>query len=68
MYKDIVDNGFYYTKKFYEFKKPVFSKYATECVEINLRPDELTSRSNKIMEDRSQLTQPLTFIDDRDKT
>lgn len=68
MYKDIVDNGFYYTKKFYEFKKPVFSKYATECVEINLRPDELISRSNKIMEDRSQLTQPLTFTDDRDKT
>ena len=63
LYKDIVDNGFFYTKKFYEFKKPVFNKYATECVEINISMDELDKRSDNIIKDRNLLIQPSEFTD-----
>lgn len=64
MYKDIVDTGFYYTKKFYEFKKPVFKKYATECVEVNLTEDELHKRYNKALCTHKNLTNPITFDDE----
>lgn len=61
MYKDIVDNSFYYTKNFYEYKKPVFDKYATECLEINLSNNELNSRYDKIIEERSTMINPIEF-------
>lgn len=67
LYKDIVDTGFFYTKKFYEFKKPVFKKYATDCVEVILKNDELQSRSEKIMSDRENLIQPMEFFDPNKK-
>lgn len=63
LYKDIVDTGFYYTKKFYDFKKPVFDKYATECIEINIKNDELTTRSDNIIKNRENLIQPMEFSD-----
>ena len=63
LYKDIVDTGFYYTKKFYEYKKPVFSKYATECVEINMKKDDIESRCEKIKESRKGLINAFTFFD-----
>lgn len=61
LYKDIVDTGFFYTKKFYEFKKPVFNKYATKCVEINMSNDELSARANSIKEKQATLIQPMIF-------
>ena len=61
LYKDIVDNGFYYTKKFYDAKKPIFKKYATECVEVNLTADELDRRCDAIRLKREELIQPVTF-------
>lgn len=63
LYKDIVDTGFFYTKKFYEFKKPVFKKYATDCVEINMRTDDIDQRANAIMDERTKLIQPMEFSD-----
>ena len=63
LYKDVVDTGFLYTKKFYDFKKPVFKKYATDCVEINIGQKELDDRSAKIMKDRSKYIQPMEFDD-----
>lgn len=63
LYKDIVDTGFFYTKKFYEFKKPVFKKYASDCVEINLSNDDLIKRSSDIINDREKYTQPMEFYD-----
>ena len=63
LYKDIVDTGFYYTKKFYEHKKPIFKKYATDCVEINMGNDELNKRFNDITDKRSTLIQPMIFED-----
>ena len=61
MYKDIVDNGFYYTKKFYEFKKPTFSKYASECVEVNLTNSELDSRYSSIIDNRKNMIEPFIY-------
>ena len=63
LYKDVVDTGFFYTKKYYEFKKPIFKKYASECVEINLNNEELVKRSEGIKEDRSKLVQAMDFFD-----
>ena len=63
LYKDIVDTGFYYTKKFYEFKKPVFDKYATKCVEVNMDKDEVTKRSDDILEERTHLVQMMDFFE-----
>ena len=63
LYKDIVDTGFYYTKKFYEFKKPVFDKYATKCVEVNLDKDELNTRYQDILSERENLIQMMDFFD-----
>lgn len=61
IYKDLVDNSFYYTKKFYESKKPVFSKYATECFEVNMTDDAINDKYNKISLERSNLNQLMTF-------
>lgn len=63
LYKDIVDVGFFYTKKFYEFKKPVFNKYATECVEINMGQNELDKRSQSIIDQRENLVVAMDFFD-----
>lgn len=68
LYKDIVDTGFFYTKKFYEFKKPVFKKYATECVEINMTNDQITTKSQNIVDERSRYVQPMEFFDPYEKT
>ena len=62
LYKDIVDTGFFYTKKFYEFKKPVFKKYATECVEINMTNEQLIERSTDIVNKRKEMVQLMDFF------
>ena len=65
-YKDIVDTGFFFTKRFYEQKKPVFMKYATECKEVTLRNDELNSRSSSIQEFHDSKVQPMRFFETRE--
>ena len=64
MYKDVVDTSFYYTKKFYEHKKPIFDRYATECVEVNLNDGELDRRVSAIKEERSHLIHPIEYCGD----
>lgn len=64
-YKDIVDTSFYYTKKYYEHKKPVFAKYATKCREITLTDEELRRRALGITTQREQMTQPIIYNDPR---
>lgn len=66
IYKDIVDMSFLQTKKFYEFKKPVFKKYATECVEVNMMPDDLDKKSREIMEKHDKLIQPIEFFENNE--
>lgn len=67
-YKDIVDTGFYFTKRFYEQKKPIFAKYATDCKEISLMNSELDRRSNDIIDKRSKLNQPMKFFETEEQS
>lgn len=48
LYIDVVDNGFYFTKRYYETKKPIFSMYSKSCRDIYMNDDELDSRYNQI--------------------
>lgn len=66
-YKDLVDTGFFFTKRFYEEKKPVFTKYATDCKEVTLRQSDLIKTSDAIKEKHDNLIQPMEFFDDRDQ-
>ena len=66
IYKDIVDTGFLQTKKFYEAKKPVFKKYATECVEVNLNREALEQSASKSMDRYNALIQPMEFFNPED--
>lgn len=64
MYKDVVDTAFYYTRKFYEYKKPIFDRYASECVEINLTDNELDRKVDQIQEERKHLIFPIEIHED----
>ena len=48
-YIDVVDTGFYYTRKYYNEKKKVFSIYAKSCKVIQLSDEELERKSDDIM-------------------
>ena len=45
LYIDVVDTGFFFTKKYYEAKKPIFSVYAKSCKDIYMSDEELENRS-----------------------
>jgi len=47
-YIDIVDNGFYFTKKYYKVKKPVFSQYAKTCKDVPLSDVEIEEQFLKV--------------------
>ena len=49
LYLDIVDQGFYFTKKYFEIKKSIFSQYAKSCKNIIITDEEIESRYNKII-------------------
>lgn len=65
IYKDIVDTGFPQLRKYYNAKRPVFAKYATECVEVTMKPNELEDRANKIIRERNHLYTPFSTLDER---
>lgn len=48
MYVDVVDSGFYFTKSYYESKKPIFGTYAKSCTDIMMSDKELEERNNAI--------------------
>ena len=48
LYIDVVDNGFFFTKKYYEAKKPIFSVYSKSCKDIFMSDEELENRSISI--------------------
>lgn len=50
MYIDVVDQGFFFTKKYYAAKKPVFSQYAKSCKSVHMSDDEIQSRAEAIRE------------------
>lgn len=54
MYIDMVDQGFYHTKKYYKEKKPIFSRLAKSCKDVSLDDEELNKRSEGILEKYSK--------------
>ena len=50
LYIDMIDTGFYYTKKYYKEKKPVFSRYAKTCKDVPLSDKEIEDRASKVEE------------------
>lgn len=68
MYVELVDLGFYYIKKFYNAKLPVFNKYATDVSDTFIDQYELRRRAQKIKEDRTPaegVIRPIKFNDSR---
>ena len=49
LYIDLVDHGFYFTKKYYEAKKPIFKQYAKSCKDVQMSDEELESRSQNVV-------------------
>ena len=45
VYIDIVDQGFYFTKRYYSKKKPIFSQYAKSCKAVVFTDEELENRA-----------------------
>ena len=45
VYIDVVDQGFYFTKKYYKDKKPIFSQYAKSCKDVVFTDEELENRA-----------------------
>jgi hypothetical protein len=54
LYIDVVDEGFYFTKKYYQAKKPIFSRYAKSCKEAFMSDIELEDRVAKVLEKYQQ--------------
>jgi hypothetical protein len=50
LYIDVVDEGFYFTKKYYKSKRPVFSQYAKSFTDIYMDADEIESRTVKLID------------------
>lgn len=48
LYLDIVDDGMYFCKKYYEEKKPIFNRYAKSCTDIYMSDTELDKRFDVI--------------------
>lgn len=49
LYIDVVDTGFYFTKKYFEEKKIVFSHYAKSCKNILMSDIDIQDRFDKII-------------------
>ncbi len=48
LYLEFVDTGFYYTKYYYNCKKPVFKKYALDCSQIMYDQETLDIKYDEI--------------------
>lgn len=63
MYIELVDKGFAQIKRYYNYKKPIFDKYAKECTEVQVGDIELLNRYNKIME-RNEKNKVVYHVED----
>ena len=62
VYIDCVDDGFFYTKSYFNSKKPIFNKYATKCINIVMNDIEIEDRIKSI-EDKSKLICPVKRLE-----
>ena len=69
LYVELVDLGFIYLRKYYDYKLRVFNKYATDTSDTYINSYELDRRVDNIMEKRfkgrKDARQPIHFIDER---
>lgn len=61
-YIDCIDDGFFFTKSYYNAKKPIFSKYATKCTDILMNDMEINNRVQEI--NKPKLICPIKRIKD----
>lgn len=57
-YIDCVDDGFFYTKSYFNAKKPIFNTYATKCTNIVMNDSEIEDRI-KAIEEKPKLICPV---------
>lgn len=62
VYIDCVDDGFFYTKSYFNSKKPIFNKYATKCINIVMNDIEIQDRIKSI-ESKSKLICPVKRLE-----
>lgn len=51
LYIDIVDEGFYFTKKYYRIKKSIFAQYAKSISDVYMDENELYNKTESIEND-----------------
>lgn len=49
LYIDVVDEGMFYCKRYYQEKKPIFNRYAKSCHDVFLDDFELDKRFNDVI-------------------
>lgn len=59
-YIDCVDDGFFYTKSYFNSKKSIFNKYATKCTNIFMDQKEIDRRIEEML--KSKLICPVKRI------
>ena len=52
---EVVDDGFRSISRFYNAKKPIFSKYATECREIKISLNTLQEKADELFKIRESV-------------
>lgn len=62
LYIDVVDDGFFYCKSYFNSKKPIFNKYATKCTNIVMNDIEIHDRMKSIQQ-KSKLICPVKRLD-----
>jgi superfamily II DNA or RNA helicase len=60
-YIEMVDEGFRYTKKYYQEKKEIFAKYATTCTDTYFDDIDIRNKMAKLEEKRNNTIFPLVF-------
>jgi len=61
LYLEITDEGFFYLKKYYAHKLPIFEKYSTKCSQKKYTDNELTRKAISLVEAREGMVSPITI-------
>jgi superfamily II DNA or RNA helicase len=63
-YIEVVDTGFVHINKYYEYKKPIFEKYALSCTEIRLDNNTLDNKVAAILNARlNRPVMPIEYVE-----